>query len=319
MMEILAKLPCVDELKKEAGPSEKIKGQKGAADREIADIINGESDKLLLIVGPCSADDPVAVLEYAHRLAQIAKEVREHLCIVMRVFTAKPRTASMGYMGLIHESDGIAAVRRLHLAVQEQAGLPTADELLYPATLPYFDDIVSYFTIGARSVENQEHRLLASGIAAAVGMKNPISGNLHSMANAIAAAKAPHDFIFNGHYVQSRGNPLAHGILRGGAASNFHAENLMALYEMGQTAAIIDVNHANSGKNHAKQPDIALAALESRRKNPIIKALVKGLMIESYIEDGAAGQGTQAFGQSITDPCLGLAATEKLIYKIAGI
>ena len=316
-MKILAKLPNANKLKAEIGLSEGAKKSKQAADSEIAAIIRGESHKFLLVVGPCSADDPVAVLEYARHLAKIAKAVQERICVVMRVFTAKPRTACSGYMGPVHETNGIEAARRLHLEILEQTGLPTADEMLYPAILPYFDDIVSYFTVGARSVENQEHRLVASGLGAAVGLKNPLSGNLQSLANAVAAAKTPHDFIFGGYMVQSVGNGLAHGILRGGDTPNFQAENLLALDEMGLSAVLVDTNHGNSGKNHARQPEIALQVLAGRRQNSVVKSLVKGLMIESYIEDGAAARGAQAFGQSITDPCLGLAATEKLIYDIA--
>jgi 3-deoxy-7-phosphoheptulonate synthase len=309
-MKIVASLPNPEELKKEIGPSEEASKRKEAANSEIAAILRGESPKLLLIAGPCSADDPAAVLEYAGRLSRIAEVVRERVCIVLRVFTAKPRSACSGYMGLIHEEGGIPAARRLHLEVFKQTGLPAADELLYPAALPYFDDIVSYFAVGARSSENQEHRLVASGMTVPVGMKNPLSGDLQSLANAVAAAKAPHNFIFGGNRVQSLGNPLAHGILRGGATPNYGAQNLIELHKMGLSAVIVDVNHGNSGKDYTKQPEIAMKVLENR-------SLIKGLMIESYIVEGAESRGKQAFGQSITDPCLGLAATEKLIYEIA--
>lgn len=316
-MKVIEKLPSVKELKKEVKLSEKAGKNKEHDDSKIVSIIRGESSRFLLIVGPCSADDPAAVLEYAERLSQIAQKVQEQVCIIMRVFTAKPRTACSGYMGLLHERNGIELARRLHLAVRQQADMPTADEMLYPATLPYFDDLVSYFTIGARSSENQEHRLAASGTTIPFGIKNPPSGNLQSMANAIAAAKVSHDFIFDGHTVRSSGNPLAHGILRGGATPNYYIENLIKLHEIGLSAVIIDTNHANSGKNHERQPEIAMQVMESRRKSSVVKSLVKGLMIESYIEEGAAERGKQAFGQSITDPCLGIEATEKLIYKIA--
>jgi len=309
-MKIVAKLPSVEELKKEMGLSAKIAKSKSQSDDEIAAILRGEDNRILLIVGPCSADDLLAVLEYAGKLARIAENVRERICIVMRVFTAKPRTACSGYMGLMHEENGIEAARRLHLDVRIQTGLPTADELLYPATLPYFDDIVSYFTIGARSSENQEHRLVASGIKVPIGMKNPLSGDLQAMANAISAAKAPHDFIFGGNVVRSEGNPLAHGILRGGDMPNYQEEILHKLNEMGILPLIVDTNHANSGKDHMRQPQIALGVLKNR-------SLIKGLMIESYIADGAAKPGMQVFGQSITDPCLGIDATEKLVYEIA--
>jgi len=298
-MKIIEKLPNVDELKKES-----------RINSEVAEIISGDIDKFLLIVGPCSADDPMAVLEYAGRLARIAEQVRERICIVQRVFTAKPRTISSGYMGLVHEPGGILAARHLHLTIQEQTGLPTADELLYPSLLPYFDGIVSYFSVGARSVENQEHRLVASGMMVPVGMKNPMSGDLQAVANAVVAAKAPHDYIFDGSMVRSQGNSLAHGVLRGGINPNYDAESLVRAHEIGISTLVVDTNHANSGKNFAKQPEIAMNVLKNRN-------LVKGLMIESYIEEGAAKPGQQAFGQSITDPCLGFAATEKLIYEIA--
>ncbi|MDR2182631.1 MAG: 3-deoxy-7-phosphoheptulonate synthase [Clostridiales bacterium] len=317
-MKILSKLPCAAQLKEEIRLSQDAIGKKEQNDAEIAAILRGDCHRLLLIVGPCSADNPAAVLEYAVRLGKIARDVRERICMAVRVFTAKPRTISCGYMGLVHEDGGIQAARRLHLDVCEQTGLPTADELLYTATLPYFDDIVSYFVIGARSVENQEHRLVASGVAAPVGMKNPLSGDLRGMANAVAAARAPHSFIFGGHMVQSTGNPLAHGVLRGGITTpNYHAENLLAAHNLGLSTVIVDTNHANSGKNHVKQPEIAMDVLKSRRECPVIGGLVKGLMVESYIAEGAEQRGKQAFGQSITDPCLGLAATEELIYEIA--
>jgi len=310
VIEIVAKLPNEGELKKEINTSKKTVRHKAKNDSEISAIIRGESDRLLLIIGPCSADDPAAVLEYAAKLSEVAKRVHERVCVVMRVFTAKPRTACTGYMGLLHEPNGIETARRLHLAVQEQTGLPTADELLYPATLSYFDDIINYYAIGARSSENQEHRLVASGLDAACGIKNPPSGDLRSMINAVTAAKAPHDFLFDGHIVQSGGNKLAHGILRGGVEPNYSRDNLLKLRDMGLSSIIVDVNHANSMKCHSEQPKIAMEVLKNQN-------LIKGLMIESYIEDGAAERGKQAFGQSITDPCLGFDATEKLIYEIA--
>jgi len=315
-MKVIEKLPCAKELKEEIKLSKEVKRHKEMLDGEIAAILRGESNKFLLIVGPCSADDPSAVLEYANKMAKVADVVRERICIVLRVFTAKPRTACSGYMGLIHEMDGIRIARRLHLVVLEQTGLPTADELLYPATLPYFNDIINYFAVGARSSENQEHRLVASGITAPVGIKNPPSGDLRSLANAVTAAKVPHNFIFEGNMVQSCGNSLAHGILRGGIKPNFETKSLLNAKETGLLNVIVDTNHANSGKDYKKQSEIAMHVLENCQ-SPILKGFVKGLMIESYIEEGMAERGKQAFGQSITDPCLGFAGTEKLIYKIA--
>jgi len=316
-MKVLSRLPNSEKLKKKLKLSKEAAQSKKQGDEEIAAILRGDCDRLLLIVGPCSADDPAAVLEYAGRLARVAEAVRQRVCVVLRVFTAKPRSTSAGYMGLVHEADGIRAARRLHLAVREQTGLSTADELLYLATLPYFDDIVSYYTIGARSVENQEHRLMASGLAMPVGMKNPLSGDLQAMANAVAAAKTPHDFIFNGYHWLFSGNPLAHGVLRGGNQPNFGDDSLHILHEMGLCAVIVDANHGNSGKDYARQPEIAMQVLESRRHSDIVRGMVKGLMIESYIVEGAESRGRQAFGQSITDPCLGFGDTEKLIYEIA--
>ncbi|MCL2397935.1 MAG: 3-deoxy-7-phosphoheptulonate synthase [Defluviitaleaceae bacterium] len=316
MMNIMAKLPSPAELKQTMPLNAASYTAKRAKDDELAQIVAGASDKFLLIVGPCSADDPAAVLEYADRLAKIAQKVQSRIFVVMRVFTAKPRTLC-GYMGLVHEPGGIQAARRLHLDVLAKTGLVTADELLYPAIHPYFDDIISYFTIGARTTESQEHRLLASGIAAPVGIKNPISGDLGVLANAVAAAKAGHSFVYNGHEVRSGGNVLSHAILRGGHAPNYHAENLLQLYNAGVNAVVIDTNHGNSGKDHTKQPAIALEILKMRNKSPIIRKMVKGLMIESYIEEGNAAAHGAAYGRSVTDPCLSLADTEKLIMQIA--
>ena len=309
-MEIIQKLPSAEEMKCEIALSALAKKKKRARDKEIADILHGIDDRLLLIIGPCSADDSKAAMEYAIRLSKIARAVREHICIIMRVFTAKPRSASCGYLGLVHEPDGLLKARRMHRDISEYTGLPTADELLYPSLLPYYEDLVSYFTIGARSAENQEHRLVASGLALPVGLKNPTSGDMATLHNSVEAAKAPHDFIFDGQLVRTTGNPLAHRVLRGGGSPNYYAADLKLLGHMGYDDMVIDTNHDNSNKNFQKQPEIAMDVLNNRH-------LIKGLMIESYLIEGAAKPGLQAFGQSITDPCLGIDATEKLIYEIA--
>jgi len=319
-MNVIAELPLADEIKIGVPVSASLAGYKASCDAELASILLGESDRFLLIVGPCSADDPAAVLEYATGLAKIA-QATPRIHVVMRVFTAKPRTTTTGYMGLIHDK-GVEAARRLHLDVLATSGLTTADELLYPSLYPYFSDIVSYFAIGARSCENQEHRLVASGINAAVAVKNPLSGYLAAMVNAVFAAKQPQEFIFGGNVVKSSGNPLVHGVLRGCERPNYHAANLLEVADMfakagvDSPALIIDTNHGNSGKNHAAQPKIALEVMQMRRNHPQIRRLVRGLMIESYIEEGCTAAHGKAFGRSITDPCLSLVATADLISAI---
>ena len=296
-MEMIDKLPSPCELKEVLRPGTAAIAAKAARDAEIASIIAGVAPcrpKLLMIIGPCSAHCPDAVLEYTLLLAATAGEVASKMVIVPRVYTAKPRSATRGYMGLIHEKGGLLAARKLHLDVLEQTGLSTADELLYPALLPYFDDLVSYFAVGARSVRNQEHRLVASGIAAPVGMKNPLCGDLSAMEAAVRAAQSPHRFIFRNAFVRTKGNALAHGVLRGmDAAPNHHKASTMA------APVIIDCSHGNSGKNPLKQRDVALASIKMPN--------VRGLMIESFTHEG----------QSITDPCLCWPKTKELIYEIA--
>ena len=327
MMDVVERLPGYAELKAQISLNAVQRKMKEAREAELAKIITGDSNKFLLVVGPCSADDHAAVVEYTIALAKISEKVQDSIFIVPRVFTAKPRTTTTGYMGLIH-TDGIKAVRGLHVDVIKASGLITADDLLYTTAYPYLDDIVSYFVIGARSVENQEHRLVASGIRGPVAMKNPTSGNLSCMVNAVCAARLPHDFFFDGCKMRSSGNPLAHGVLRGfernGVTTpNYYIENLIELDRMQQSAGIgnpsvvIDVSHANSGKNHTRQADIALEVLKMRRQNPVARKLVWGLMIESYIEEGSIATHGMAHGRSVTDPCLCLPDTEKLILKIA--
>ena len=319
-MNVIAKLPSAAELKIAMPLSADLAAVKAQRDAELAQILLGCSDKFLLVIGPCSADDPAAVLEYAAKLGNIAANA-PNIHVISRVFTAKPRTTSTGYMGLLHDK-GVKAARRLHLDVLAASGLTTADELLYPALYPYLSDITSYFVIGARSCENQEHRLVASGINAAVAVKNPLSGNTAAMVNAVFAAKQPQQFIFDGNLTQSGGNPLAHGILRGCDTPNYHRANLLEIADMfdkigiADPALLIDTNHGNSGKNHAKQPEIALNVMQMRREHPKIRRLVRGLMIESYIEEGCLNSHGAAFGRSVTDPCLSLSDTAGLFRAI---
>ncbi len=304
----------------------------------LRDIFEGRDRRCLLIIGPCSADNADAVLEYLTRLGRIAEQVREKLFIVPRVFSNKPRTNGEGYMGLVHQPDaagrpdpfkGIIAVRSLHLRALRETGFTCADELLYPENHRYLDDLLAYVTVGARSVEDQQHRLTASGLGIPVGMKNPISGDLSVMLNAIHAAQTGHSFIYRGWAVHSQGNPLAHGVLRGrkneaGARiPNYSYENLRHLADRylasgaRNPAVIVDANHENSGKNPFRQPEILRDVLASRRRDPELGRLVKGFLVESYLVDGCQAPGGSVRGQSITDPCLGWEKTERLIWELA--
>ncbi|WP_303973885.1 3-deoxy-7-phosphoheptulonate synthase [Streptococcus merionis] len=305
-------------------------------DQELKNIITGEDDRLLLVIGPCSSDNEEAVLEYAHRLAKLQEEVKDKIFMVMRVYTAKPRTNGSGYKGLVHQPDtsklpdlinGLQAVRNMHYRVITETGLTTADEMLYPSNLVLVDDLVSYHAVGARSVEDQEHRFVASGIDAPTGLKNPTSGNLNIMFNGIFAAQNAQNFFFNGAEVDTDGNPLAHAILRG--ATNEHGENepnyyydillkAIAQYEkmgLANPFIIVDTNHDNSGKNHFEQIRIVRQTLINRDWNEKINQYVRGFMIESYLEDGRQDAPT-VYGKSITDPCLGWEKTESLIREI---
>ena len=309
---------------------------KNKRDQELANIIAGKDDRLLLILGPCSSDNEEAVLEYARRLSRLQQKVADRIFMVMRVYTAKPRTNGDGYKGLVHQPDtskapslinGLQAVRHLHYRVITETGLTTADEMLYPSNLVMVDDLVSYHAVGARSVEDQEHRFVASGIDAPVGMKNPTSGNLAVMFNAIYAAQNKQTFLYHGQEVETSGNPLAHVILRGGLNEygdnnpNFYYETLLdsieGYEEMGleNPFIIIDTNHDNSGKEYLEQIRIVRQSLLNREWNEKIKKTVRGFMIESYLEDGRQNQ-PEIFGCSITDPCLGWEKTEVLIEEI---
>lgn len=336
-MNFIRKLPIPLELKTEMPVGAALAAIKAERDAELRDIFTGKSEKLLLIIGPCSADREEPVMEYLRRLRRVAEEVSEKIFILPRLYTCKPRSAGDGYMGFVHQPNpneapdifkGVAAVREFHLHALRETGFSCADELLYPENHRYFSDLLSYAAVGARSVEDQQHRLTASGLNIPVGMKNPTGGDLSAMFNAVHAAQSPHRFIYRGWEVESAGNPLAHCVLRGyterdgGYRSNYHYEDLLnvaELYEksgLKNAAVIVDTNHANSGKNYLLQPDIAYDVLESRR-DPALKKLVKGLMTESYLLDGAQGESGGAFGCSITDPCLGWEKTERMIYDIA--
>ena len=307
-------------------------------DRVISDIMRGESDKLLVVIGPCSADREDAVLEYATRLAALQERVSDRLVLVPRVYTNKPRTKGTGYKGLLHNPDpeatddvleGVKAVRHMHLRVVEETGLFTADEMLYPSNYQYLVDLLSYVAVGARSTENQEHRLVAGGIPVPVGMKNPTGGSMDVMLNSIYAAQQPQTFIYRNWEVETTGNPLAHAVLRGRIGSdgrwhaNYHYEHIEHLAQAYTTAdfdnpaVIIDTNHDNSGKRPLQQMRIVREVLDSARRSPEVRRLFRGFMIESYLEDGRQDVGGHVFGQSITDPCLGWEKTETLLLEMA--
>lgn len=338
-MRINAELPLPADLKAEYPLSDKIIKIKEKRDAEIRDIFTGKSDKFIVIVGPCSADNEDAVCEYVNRLARVNEKVSDCLMIIPRIYTNKPRTTGEGYKGMLHQPDpdkapdllaGIIAIRKMHIRAIEETGLTAADEMLYPENRSYLDDILSYEAIGARSVENQQHRLTASGMNIPIGMKNPTSGDFIVMLNSVIAAQHSHSFIYRGMDVTTDGNDLAHVILRGGVDKygtcnpNYHYEDLvrlLSLYqkmELKNPAAIIDANHSNSNKKFKEQIRITSEILHSRSYNPELKKLIKGVMIESYLEEGNQKIcPDMIYGKSITDPCLGWEDTERLIYEIA--
>lgn len=338
-MRINAELPLPADLKAEYPLSDKIIKIKEKRDAEIRDIFTGKSDKFIVIVGPCSADNEDAVCEYVNRLAKVNEKVSDRLMIIPRIYTNKPRTTGEGYKGMLHQPDpdkapdllaGIIAIRKMHIRAIEETGLTAADEMLYPENRSYLDDILSYEAIGARSVENQQHRLTASGMNIPIGMKNPTSGDFLVMLNSVIAAQHSHSFIYRGMDVTTDGNDLAHVILRGGVDKygtcnpNYHYEDLvrlLSLYqkmELKNPAAIIDANHSNSNKKFKEQIRITSEVLHSRSYNPELKKLIKGVMIESYLEEGNQKIcPDMIYGKSITDPCLGWEDTERLIYEIA--
>lgn len=337
-MEFKRKLPVPKDIKAMYPVSDAMAAVKAQVDQAIKAVFSGESDKFLLIIGPCSAEHREPVLDYIGRLRRVQEQVEDKILIIPRIYTNKPRTTGDGYKGMLHQPDpdqdpdmlkGLVAIRDLHMEALRDYGFACADEMLYPENYRYLSDLLAYVAVGARSVENQQHRLVASGIEVPVGMKNPTGGDLSIMMNAIKAGQHSHTFIYRGWEVKSEGNPYAHAILRGYAdfagknVSNYHYEDLVQLNELYQKsglenpAAIIDCNHANSGKKPLEQIRIAKEVVHSCRHNEDIKRLVKGLMIESYIEDGAQGAGEHVYGKSITDPCLGWEKTERLILELA--
>lgn len=337
-MDLLVRLPDPEEIKKKYPASDKVTAIKQERDKEIADVFTGKSNKFILIIGPCSADKEESVIDYISRLIPIQEQVKDKILIIPRIYTNKPRTTGEGYKGMIHQPDptkhedmleGLIKVRQLHLHAIEQTGFTCADEMLYPENDRYLSDLLSYVAVGARSVEDQQHRLTASGLDIPVGMKNPTSGTLSVMLNSIKAAQASHTFIYRGWETVTTGNPLAHAILRGAVNKhgqtlpNYHYEDLSLLYELYSNmglqnmAVIVDTNHSNSGKKYLEQIRIANEILHSRRHSKDLEGFVKGLMIESYIEDGCQSVDDGVYGKSITDPCLGWEKTEKLIYGIA--
>lgn len=339
-MKVLRNLPNPDEIKNKFPISEKAKKIKAEKDRILKDILAGKNELFALIIGPCSADNEEALIDYTLRLAAIQEKVADKIFIVPRVYTNKPRTTGKGYKGMASQPDpekkedmleGLHLIRQTHVAVVEQTGMTCADEMLYPENYEYLSDVLSYVAIGARSVENQQHRLTASGISVPCGMKNPTSGYLTVMLNSIEAAQCSHHFIYRQQEVETEGNPYTHAILRGSvnkhgkSLPNYHYEDLLLLHEiycqrnLENMAVVIDTNHNNSGKRFKEQIRISKEVLESRRFSSDIRNMVKGLMIESYIEDGCQKIGEGVYGRSITDPCLGWEKTEKLIYEIADL
>lgn len=339
-MNFKRKLPVPKEIKEQYPVTEELANIKAERDAEIAKVFKSESDKMVLVIGPCSADREDAVLDYSARLAKIQDQVKDKLIIIPRVYTNKPRTTGDGYKGMVHQPnpeaepdilEGIIAIRRLHTTVLAETGLSTADEMLYPDNYRYLSDLLSYVAIGARSVENQEHRLTSSGIDIPVGMKNPPCGDISVMLNSIMAAQHKHTFIYRGWEVETEGNELAHAILRGyvdnygNSLPNYHYEDLANLYTaykakgLANMALIVDSNHANSGKKYLEQERICKEVLHACRHSNDIRSYVKGFMIESYIEDGNQKIGEGVYGKSITDPCIGWAKTERLILDIADL
>lgn len=339
-MDFLKKLPMPVELKEQYPISDKIASIKEKSDKKIKDIISGKSDLFLVIIGPCSADNEESVLDYVNRIKNVQEEVKDKIMIVPRIYTNKPRTTGAGYKGILHQPNpskeadlfaGIIAIRKMFTRIINETNMPIADEMLYPENHRYFSDVISYVAVGARSTENQFHRLTASGLKEAVGMKNPTSGDFSVMLNSIRAASESHRFIYRGWAVESKGNEYAHAILRGRmdktgtSHPNYHYEDLVLLNEMYEKqnfknkAVIIDTNHSNSGKNYKEQIRIAKEVMHNRKNNNDIKKLVKGLMIESYIEEGAQKIGENIYGKSITDPCLGWEDSKRLILELAEV
>lgn len=336
--EYVSKLPTPDEIRAQFPLAPALAAEKARKDEEIKNVFTGNSDKFLVIIGPCSADREDSVCEYVSRLAKVQEKVKDKLILVPRIYTNKPRTTGDGYKGLLHQPnpekkpnlyEGLIAIRKLHMRVIEETGFSTADEMLYPENLTYLSDVMSYIAVGARSVENQQHRLVSSGIDVPVGMKNPTSGALSVMLNAVHAAQHGHEFIYRSWEVKTKGNPLTHCILRGAVNKhdqclpNYHYEDLKLLHELyaerdlKNPACIVDANHSNSNKQYMEQIRIVKEVLHSRRHSEDIRNFVKGVMIESYLEPGSQKVGEHCYGKSITDPCLGWDDSERLLCDIA--
>ena len=336
--EFVKKLPTPDEIRGTFPLPRELAEIKEKRDREIADVITGKSQKFLVIIGPCSADNEDSVCEYITRLAKVNERVRDKLILIPRIYTNKPRTTGEGYKGIVHQPDpekkpdflaGLIAMRKMHIRAIQESGLTAADEMLYPENWRYLSDILSYVAIGARSVEDQQHRLTVSGFDVAAGMKNPTSGDLSVMLNSVYAAQHPHSFIYRGWEVKTTGNELTHTVLRGATNKhgnnipNYHYEDLNLLLEMygkmdlKNPACVIDSNHSNSGKQFEQQIRIVKEVMHSRKLSRDIHSLVKGVMIESYLVEGCQKVGGGVYGKSITDPCLGWEDSERLIYDIA--
>lgn len=336
--EFIRKLPTPTDIKRDFSVPERVAELKKERDKEIADVITGRSDKFLAIIGPCSADNEDAVLDYTLRLKKVQEKIADKVLIIPRVYTNKPRTTGTGYKGMLHQPDpekkpdllaGLVAIRKMHIRVMEETELMPADEMLYPENYWFLADVLSYVAVGARSVEDQQHRLTVSGMDVPAGMKNPTSGDFSVMLNSVIAAQAKQSFIYRNWEVETPGNPLAHTILRGAVNKhgqnipNYHYEDLIRLANMYKTkdllnpACIVDANHSNSGKMYAEQIRITKEVIHSRNHSNDVKQLVKGVMIESYIEPGCQKVGEGIYGKSITDPCLGWEESEKLLYTIA--
>ena len=336
--EFINKLPTPAQIKEQFPLPSACAAVKAARDEEVKKVISGENDKFLVIIGPCSADNEDSVLDYTSRLVKLQEDTKDKLIIIPRIYTNKPRTTGEGYKGMLHQPDpektpsmaeGLRAIRHLHMRVLQETGLSTADEMLYPDNVNYLDDIMSYIAVGARSVENQQHRLVSSGCQVPVGMKNPTSGDLSVMLNSVKAAQSGHDFIMRDWEVKTSGNPWTHTILRGAVSKhgqclpNYHYEDLMLLYQLymernlKNPACIVDANHSNSNKKYMEQIRIVKEVLHSRRHSADLNKFIKGVMIESYIEGGSQKIGEGCYGKSITDPCLGWEDSERLVYEIA--
>lgn len=339
-MKFYRKLPIPKEIKERFPASEEVVRAREKTVKEIEDILSGKSNRFLLVIGPCSADKEEPVMDYIHRLRLLQDKVEDKIKIVPRIYTNKPRTTGEGYKGMLHQPDpnaapdilkGLIAIRKLHMRAISETGMGCADEMLYPENHRYLSDLIAYIAIGARSVEDQQHRLTASGLAIPVGMKNPTGGDISVMMNSITAAQHSHTFLYRGWEVESAGNPFAHAILRGyvnkhgQSLPNYHYEDLefvadrYAASGLKNPAVIVDTNHANSGKKYLEQIRISKEVIHSCNHSDDIKKLVKGLMIESYIEDGAQKIGEDVYGKSITDPCLGWEKTERLVLDIADL